>query len=312
MSYCALIFLAAFFAMAGSWFGFVLAPQLQVGRIQQTNTVPEGVTYPIARAGLARQGLDVYRANGCAACHSQQVGQRGTVCDVVLSETGTNEAALITALRKVKPGIGEPAAKKLLANLPVKPLAGVSKTDAEDAVKVLNAAGGKAALWIVPVGSDIARGWGKRRTVAEDYLYDYPVQVGSQRVGPDLSNVGVRQPDANWHLLHLYAPSTQVTGSIMPAYRFLFEKRRIAKAVSPDALRLSGALTPEPGYEIVPTHDARELVAYLLSLRADAPLYVAPLTVPPSAPASTNAPATNATANAFVPLTVEELSSVAK
>ena len=34
-----LVFLAAFFALASSWCGFVLAPQLQIGRLQQTNTV---------------------------------------------------------------------------------------------------------------------------------------------------------------------------------------------------------------------------------------------------------------------------------
>ena len=64
------------------------------------------------------------------------------------------------------------------------------------AVKTLNATGAKAQLWIVPVGPDMARGWGKRRTVAEDFLFDSPVMPGSQRVGPDLANVGLRQPDA--------------------------------------------------------------------------------------------------------------------
>jgi len=34
MNYGPLIFLAAFFALAGSWFGFVLTPQIQVGQLQ--------------------------------------------------------------------------------------------------------------------------------------------------------------------------------------------------------------------------------------------------------------------------------------
>ena len=38
MNYGPLLFLAAFFALAGSWSGFVLAPQFQIGRLQQTNT----------------------------------------------------------------------------------------------------------------------------------------------------------------------------------------------------------------------------------------------------------------------------------
>ena len=66
---------------------------------------------------------------------------------------------------------------------------------------------------------------------------------GSQRVGPDLANVGARLPDANWHLLHLYAPQLQVKGSTMPPYRFLFEKRRIERRPSPEAL----VLPPDAG-----------------------------------------------------------------
>jgi hypothetical protein len=37
-------------------------------------------------------------------------------------------------------------------------------------------------------------------------------------------------------------------------------------------------LAPPAGYEVVPTDDAKNLVAYLLSLRADVPLYEAPFT----------------------------------
>src|SRR5512140_266033 len=104
MNHGPLLFLAAFFALASSWCGFVLAPQLQVGQLQQTNTLSGGATYPFARPGLAQQGLQVYRANGCATCHSQQVGQSGTVCDVVLTEAGTNQPALIAALLSLKCG----------------------------------------------------------------------------------------------------------------------------------------------------------------------------------------------------------------
>ena len=57
MNHGPLIFLAAFFALASSWCGFVLAPQVQVGQLQQTNTLSGGATYPLARSGLAQQGL---------------------------------------------------------------------------------------------------------------------------------------------------------------------------------------------------------------------------------------------------------------
>src|SRR5512142_1898283 len=99
MNHGPLIFLAAFFALASSWCGFVLTPELQIGRLQQTNTIGSvSATYPVARPGLARQGREVYRANGCAYCHSQQVGQTGTMLDIALTEAGTNQAATTAAL----------------------------------------------------------------------------------------------------------------------------------------------------------------------------------------------------------------------
>jgi len=52
----------------------------------------------------------------------------------------------------------------------------------------------------------------------------------------------------------------------MPAYRFLFETRRIVGQESAAALRLTGSLRPRPGCQVVPTRRAQELVAYLLSL----------------------------------------------
>src|SRR6267378_237315 len=154
MNYGPLIFLAAFFALAGSWFGFVLTPQMQVGQLQQTNTVPDGVTYPVARPGLAKEGLDVYRANGCAACHSQQVRQTGTEAEVLLTEVGTNVEGVVKIVAGVKPDI---TAEKLTNSLPFT-LRGEDKPKSDALAKALGAAGAKAEVWIVPVGPDIARG----------------------------------------------------------------------------------------------------------------------------------------------------------
>src|SRR6266478_6554545 len=139
MNYGPLIFLAAFFALAASWFGLVLTPQVQVGRLQQTNTVLTGITYPLARPGVAREGIDVYRANGCAACHSQQVRQTGTVCNLVLTDAGTNQPAMLAAIRQVKNGLAETAAKALLSALPQTILKGVKKEMAEADEKILRA-----------------------------------------------------------------------------------------------------------------------------------------------------------------------------
>lgn len=293
MNYGPLIFLAALFGLASSWLAFVLTPQMQVGQLQQTNSMPAGVPYPVARPGLAQQGAEVYRANGCAYCHSQQVIQTGTTCDVLLTNPGTNHPAVVAALTQLKPGLSAADAQAVLGGDGKTVLRDLSRSAADAAVKTLTASGAKATVWVAPVGPDISRGLGKRRSVARDFLFDYPVMLGSQRVGPDLANVGMRLPDANWHLRHLYAPASEVKGSSMPSYPFLFELRRIERAPSPDAMQLPPGFAPRPGFEVVPRPEAKALAAYLASLRATDPLFEAPLSVVSAAPAAsaTNAPA---------------------
>ena len=226
-----LLFLATFFMMSVSWFGFVLMPQVQIGRQPQVEV--DGQLYPPMRPGMARQGEQVYRANGCFYCHTEQVRPKG-------------------------------------------------------------------------YGSDVARGWGGRpgvvQSVAQDYLYDRPVMLGSQRIGPDLANIGRRQTNELELLKHIYNPQQTMPKSVMPPYKFLFATRKLRPGELPsaDALPVSDAA---PDEEVVPTDDAHALAAYLLSLHSDGILFETP---PPPAPATnapsstnaptgtTNAPATNA------------------
>ena len=44
-------------------------------------------------------------------------------------------------------------------------------------------------------GSDIARGYGVRASVARDYVQQKPVLLGERRIGPDLANYGARVKD---------------------------------------------------------------------------------------------------------------------
>ncbi|HUC84437.1 MAG TPA: cbb3-type cytochrome c oxidase subunit II, partial [Candidatus Acidoferrales bacterium] len=143
----------------------------------------------------------------------------------------------------------------------------------------LKPVGVKAEASVVAIGSDIKRGWGLRKSVAADYLYDEPVQLGNLRAGPDLTMVGVRDPDVNWQLQHIYAPRSMVKDSTMPAFRTLFKVRqKVDGQASPDALVLPREFAPADGWEVVPTTAARELAAYLVSLKANVPLYEAPFT----------------------------------
>jgi cytochrome c oxidase cbb3-type subunit 2 len=118
-----------------------------------------------------------------------------------------------------------------------------------------------------PFADDIDRGWGDRRTTPEDYLHDQRALMGTMRTGPDLANIGARQTSTSWHFQHLYDPRSVSPGSIMPPFRFLFEKKPIASEPEADALVFHGSKIIGGKFQIVPTADGRALVAYLLSLR---------------------------------------------
>lgn len=110
---------------------------------------------------------------------------------------------------------------------------------------------------------DAQRGWG-RASVAADYVYDQPHLLGTMRTGPDLFNIGARQPSEDWHLGHLYQPRAYVEDSSMPSYPFLFEVK--AEAASSDrVVRLPTGFGPARGV-LVARPEARDLVAYLQSL----------------------------------------------
>jgi len=116
--------------------------------------------------------------------------------------------------------------------------------------------------------------WGNRPSIPSDYYYSKqrmdiwrqsPSVLGSERTGPDLTNIGKRQPSEDWHLLHLYNPRIVVPGSVMPSYPWMFEEK--ANPDEDEKLLSVSAEFTEKGIEIVPTRDALDLVAYLQSLK---------------------------------------------
>lgn len=121
---------------------------------------------------------------------------------------------------------------------------------------------------------DMDRVWGSRPGIAADYAgisrtdfwRNTATLMGTERTGPDLTNIGTRQPSMAWNLLHLYQPRAVVKKSIMPAYPWLFEvKNEVGKdeveVVLPD--EYSKGITGK----IVATQEALNLVAYLQSLK---------------------------------------------
>jgi cytochrome c oxidase cbb3-type subunit 2 len=104
-----------------------------------------------------------------------------------------------------------------------------------------------------------------RPSAASDFKYQTPELLGSERTGPDLTNIGVRQPSSVWQYIHLYEPRAVVPESIMPSFAWLFEVVDQAPAgVSP--VPLPRAYAPAHGV-VVPTRDAEALIAYLAALK---------------------------------------------
>ncbi|MEO8936338.1 MAG: cbb3-type cytochrome c oxidase subunit II [Burkholderiaceae bacterium] len=131
---------------------------------------------------------------------------------------------------------------------------------------------------------DATRGWG-RASVAGDYAYDTPHLLGTMRTGPDLLNIGARQPSGDWHLGHLYQPRAYTPGSIMPSYPFLFEVRQGQAKPGETVVTLPPSLA-KPGEVIVAKPQALALVSYLLSLDRTYPALAAEPTTPSSASAA--------------------------
>jgi len=271
----AVLFFGILLTLASSFWGLLLAPQLQIGRAQPAVLEATGEIYPSPRAGLAQQGAEIYRAQGCAECHTRQVRQTGVTFELWLGDAGTNKTELAATMA----GLKIPDPEKFITQAPVKLLGSLTMTEASSMAAQLTNGEAKAQAVLATLGPDIARGWGKRATVTQDYLYDYPVQLGSLRVGPDLANYGARAVPAALVLQHLYAPQSTMPKSMMPPYRYLFNKRKLIEGEKPGL----GALpaNAEPGYEITPRPEAEALLAYLMSLKADAPLAEAPVPAPP-------------------------------
>ena len=199
MNFGPTLFLGVLLTFTSAWLGLVFAPIAQLRDLQPVVSEEGAAAYPQPLGGLAAQGREVYRAQGCLYCHSQQIRAEN-------------------------------------------------------------------------FGSDIERGWGPRRTVPRDYLYDRPHLLGTMRTGPDLANIGARQPSADWHHLHLYNPQIVSPGSVMAPFSHLYEEREIIGQRSNLAIKLPKGWEIAPGREIVPTDEARALVAYLQALDHTAPL----------------------------------------
>lgn len=123
--------------------------------------------------------------------------------------------------------------------------------------------------------ADPDRGDTRRETNAYDFFGEKFAQIGVMRMGPDLSNLGLRVEteyaaggDAEaWLFAHLFNPrnNPKLWKSTCPSHPFMFEKREITGARSDEALDVK----TDGNYEVIPNSHARALVSYLLSMKKD-------------------------------------------
>lgn len=120
-------------------------------------------------------------------------------------------------------------------------------------------------------GTFVDAPYGRAHTAA-DYAGQNPPVPGTQRTGPDLSNVGNRQPSWMWNFMHLYNPRTMVPESIMPSFPWMFDVLPDAAAENHEFAIYAAAFTPEfleEGLVALPRQEAVDLVTYLRSLKQE-------------------------------------------
>lgn len=128
---------------------------------------------------------------------------------------------------------------------------------------------------------EIERGWGKRRGVARDFLFESNASLGMTRLGPDLANYG----NADWGkaakglgvpanrldearlLEYLFNPRKFSKHTIMPSYQGLFERVHERETVV-----AAFTVKDDHGNSFTPKAEAFALVAYLRSLDRSVPL----------------------------------------
>jgi cytochrome c oxidase cbb3-type subunit I/II len=105
---------------------------------------------------------------------------------------------------------------------------------------------------------------------AGEYVYDHPFLWGSKRTGPDLHRLNGKYSNT-WHFNHMLAPDAVSTGSIMPAYPWLFEQAidKVATTEKMSALKRIGV--PYTGEEIEGGNEAlsKQAAEIVSSLKAD-------------------------------------------
>ena|SRR6202171_4272401 len=299
------LFVGLFGTFAFSWVGLSVIPNWQIGHLDPQMDEEGADAYPKPKSGMADRGRKVFTANGCYYCHSEQIRPDYAGSDMDRTRDYGPDPRPKWAERRSAPRDYIFERPTLLGKMRVGPdLANMGKAaPAEDE----NAAAASPAPSSVPSGSPApAPSAAPAKAPAASPSPANPAAAAaspataqaSPAASPAAAPSSTPKSDvysSEWHHRHLYSPRGVNPDSNMPAYRFLYDKRRISGEPSVNALKLRRAEAPAEGWEIVPSYDAECLVAYLMSLDQSHPLKEvksgAPAAAPAASPAASPAPA---------------------
>jgi cbb3-type cytochrome oxidase cytochrome c subunit len=315
------LFLGIFGTFAFSWAGLTLIPNFQIGHLDPQTDEEGNDPYPAPKSGMAERGRRIYAANGCVYCHSQQVRADYAASDIE-RKWGVRRSAprdyifeRPALLGKARLGpdlsnIGKraPAEEAAVTSTPT-PTPGANPAASPAASSAPTSGSSPAAPPVSPAPASSPASPAPAHAAASPPASPAPaVAATSPSPAPAIATTPATvsakadtaagsdalppQYSAAWHHLHLYSPRSVTRDSNMPAYHFLYEKRRVGGERSADALKLPGSKAAADEWEIVPTYEAKCLVAYLMSLDQSHELKEAKLA--PAAPASSPAAAKEA------------------
>jgi cbb3-type cytochrome oxidase cytochrome c subunit len=272
------LFLGIFGTFAFSWVGLTLVPNFQIGHLDPQMDEEGGDPYPAPRSGMAERGRRVYVENGCFYCHSQQVRAEYAASDID-RKWGQRRSAPRDYIFDRPTLLGKERLGPDLSNVGKRALA-----EEENA---------PAAAFPAPSAAAAPAGSASPATSTMPPAANANPASNTATSADSAPANGEPPPySVAWHHRHLYSPRSLNVDSNMPAYRFLYEQRRIGGDPSADRLKLNRREAPPDGWEIVPTYDAKCLVSYLMSLDQSHPLKEVKSAAPPAAsPAPASAPA---------------------
>jgi len=298
------LFLGIFGTFAFSWVGLTVIPNWQIGHLNPQADEEGTDTYPMPQSGMVQQGARVYAANGCIYCHSEQVHADYAGADIE-RKWGDRRSAPRDYIFERPVFLGKMRMGQDLANIGARapkeeespspaggaspapqgaavsnpPSAAASSSPASSpataAATSPGAVASKAPTSPAPPAPASSSASASPANAPVAATSPTAAAAASPSAGPPWPEQTAGLPpmySAAWHHVHLYAPRSINFDSNMPSYRFLYQARRISDARASDALQLTGSDAPPEGWEIVPTYDAKCLVAYMMALNQSHPL----------------------------------------